>query len=164
MNIAGGHFSQLRDPNTDEIAFFVVGFRLKKCVEMVNTAGTHASHCIPVTIVGVHIMINQILFEVMRSIAPVLLQIKSKVSCDDLATSITHEARGVELSHEGIDYWHSSLSRLPLAEQLRIAAPIRKAIGANRSDALLIEYLILVGFTVVSEKVTPAQFEIEVSS
>ena len=99
----------------------------------------------------------------MRAVTPVLLKVKREVSCNDLATAVAHEPCRSELSHESVNNWHSSLSSLPLLNQVKITAPIHKAIRSNWSNTLLPEHLILMGFTVEAEEVAPTQLEIEVS-
>ena len=128
---------------------------------MVHTTGTHTSHSVPVPIIRVHIVVDQILFKVVCSISPVLLQVESQVRSDDLTTTIAHEACRIELSHEGIDDWHACASSFPPMNQFCVFSPVREAIIADWTNALELKHLCLMSLTVEAEEVTPAQFKVE---
>ena len=61
-------------------------------------------------------MVKEHLLKVMSSDAPILLEVKGKVGGDDLATTVAHESRGIELAHEGVHNGHTCLAPLPLSD------------------------------------------------
>ena len=96
----------------------------------------------------------------MCSNAPVLLQIHRQVGGNDLATTVAHEACGIELSHESVNYRHSSSTCLPLVDVLGIKLPGR----VTRLNTTRPEDCGLMSLTVVSEEITDPQFKVHVCS
>ena len=160
MNVVCGHSCELRDPRPYIITITIIVLRLQQHVEVIDAAWPNTSHRVPITIVRMNIMIDQVLLEVVRPEAPVLLQIESQVCSDDLAPTVAHVARSVELSHACIDNWHSSLPRFPSVDQLSISAPLREAIVADWPYALQLEHLGLMRFAVEAKEVTHSQLKV----
>ena len=92
--------------------------------------------------------------------APVLLQIHRQVGGNDLATTVAHEACGIELSHKSVNHRHSGSTCLPLVDELSIELPCWVA----RANTARPEDCGLVSFTVVSEEVADPQFKVHVCS
>ena len=97
-------------------------------------------------------MINKHHFKPVRSVSPVLLQIKSQVGGNNLATPIRHPASFFEFPHAGINQGHSSLTISPPLDYVGVNAPIVNSFAIH---TILVEKLGTVVVGEKYEKVTP---------
>ena len=88
MDIFSRHVLKFRDPKSDEFSVFVEIIGLFHNVEKENLAGAETCCEIPTGIVRMDIMVYQGLFEMLTSKSPILIEIKSKETGDDLPAPV----------------------------------------------------------------------------
>lgn len=69
-------------------------------------------------------MINELLLEVVGSVAPVLLQVHAQIACNDHSATIGHEACLIHFPHQGVDDRHPCHSPLPTFNCLGLGLPV----------------------------------------
>mmetsp|Transcript_53880 Transcript_53880/g.100953 ORF Transcript_53880/g.100953 Transcript_53880/m.100953 type:complete len:277 (-) Transcript_53880:897-1727(-) len=126
-------------------------------VELVDPLASQASCCNPVAPVGTRVIVQQVLFKMGRTVAPVHTKIEDQKTCHILPSSIAHEACGTELKHVGID---QLVSRLPLFPPLQLVTgtfPWRPV----PSDSSWYKDFVSLTPSHVDEEVSPGQFKNE---
>jgi len=73
VDVACWEFGELRHPYPDEVTILVIPFRLTSDIKVVDSTRCDTCCCIPIAVVGVYIVIQEHLFEVMGTETPVLL-------------------------------------------------------------------------------------------
>jgi hypothetical protein len=100
-------------------------------------------------------MINELLFEVVRTLPPVLLEVHCQVACHDHPSPVRHEPCFIHLSHQSINQRHPRLALSPPADSLTISLPL---VVLPVINAILREDLIGVLHAPIPVKVSPEQF------
>ena len=143
---------QLWYPHLDVLSVRVEFSRLKHRVELENTASANARTTSPATVVRLDIVIDELLFEVVGTIAPILLQIHAEVAGSDHTATIWHESCLVHLSHQCVDEWHPCHSILPTLYNVEVSLP---GVIPPVVDSIAAENLIAIVHTPVALKVPP---------
>jgi len=99
MNECLWNVFQLWHPHLDVRSVRVEFSRLNHRVEVQNFASPNAGTASPTTIVRLDIVVDQFLFKVVGTIAPILFQIQAEVASGNHTTSIRHEPSLIHLSH-----------------------------------------------------------------
>lgn len=107
-------------------------------------------------------MVDEHLLEVVRTNAPVLLQVQRQVRRHDLATAVTHVARSIELAHTRIHDWHTRVACLPPENQVSIRAPALDPVLTRLADARQPKNLALVRLAVKVKEVADPQLKHQV--
>jgi len=117
---AGG----FRRPAADILPIGVELFSLTHQIEVASAAGIGANtgNILPVAPVAGHIVVNQLLLEPGRTVAPVDVELVYQTTGGNLTPTVGNKAGGVEFTHTGIDQWPGGRALAPLLETFGIKA------------------------------------------
>lgn len=152
VDIILGDFRKFRAPFSDVLTLGIEFSRLQSGIEDENTAGPDSTGTTPASIVGLDIVINQLLLEVVSSPAPVLFQVHGQVACDNHSSSIRHEACLIHLPHQCVNQGHASSAIPPSLDRIFVDFP---CVVFSVVDAVSAEYFVAIVHAPVSLEVTP---------
>lgn len=110
---------EFRDPHLDVLAILVKVSGLLRRVEDKHSSSAYPRGSGPAAIVRLYIMVNKLLFEVVGSVKPMLLQVHRKVAGDYHAPSVGHESCGIHVPHQSINQWHPRATLSPPFYKIR---------------------------------------------
>jgi len=101
------------------LAFLVeeVGLGLD-VVDDVLAGGSEASEELPAAVIGVDVVIYELLFEVVGTVAPILLQVYREISGNEGPPRVGDEPRSIQFAHERVYEGAPSLPILPFINHM----------------------------------------------
>ena len=154
VHIGIRHVFKLRNPLANIFTVGVKFLGLQKSVENENSTWASARREIPASIVGTHVMINQLFFEMVSSVAPIHSQILSEEARSDHSTPIWHKPCRVHMSLQSVNYWYTCSSVSPSLNPRFVGFPL---VVFAIIDSISAEYLISVMHAPPSVEVTPEE-------
>ena len=104
---------EFRKPQSDKLTVWIILVSLFDSVELEDFGRSKPRGVEPPKSVGMHIMINQVLFEMSGTSSPILLEVHGQEIRQDLSSPVGHITSVEKFTHQRIYYRESSGTQLP---------------------------------------------------
>ena len=114
---------EFRKPQPNIVALWIILVSLFDSIELEDLGRSKPRGVEPPKSVGMHIMINQVFFEMSGTGSPILLEVHGQEIRQDLSSPVWNIARVEEFTHQRIYYRESSGTQPPSSERVAWGEP-----------------------------------------